>query len=133
MTYLWLLLVVPVAWFIQNCIHEGSHLFFGWLIEGRKPLEFKPWPHMYERRFYFARCTGGPATKDGFPHIRHAGPILVNGPYMMLTSGLMILHIAFGILTLCALVDTLFWLYGFFWGSEFSDGKRFRKAVNEKL
>ena len=131
MTYLWLALALPVAWFVQNCVHESSHLLFGWLEEGRKPLEFKPWPHMYEGRFHFARCLMGEATKEGGSCMRHAAPILVNIPYTLLMLALTLLHFVFAVFVLCAWVDSLFWVYGYFWGSEFSDGKRFRKAMME--
>lgn len=131
MTYLWLLLIIPIAWFVQNCIHEGSHLLFGWLEEGRKPLEFKPWPHRFEGRFYFARYAMGEATKDGLTCIciRHAAPVLVNSIYITLMSVLTVLHMVFAIFVLCTLVDLAFWVYGFYWGSELSDGQRFRDAV----
>ena len=129
MTYLWLALALPVVWFVQNCVHESSHLLFGWLIEGRKPLEFKPWPHRFEGRFYFARCVMGEATKDGWVVYRHAAPPTVNSIYMCLMGLCILIHAVFGVFAFCALIDTLFWFYGYLWGSELSDGKRFRKAV----
>jgi len=135
----WVLVVVPVAWFLQNCLHELSHLVVGWLSEGRKPLGFWPYPHKHEGRFYFARFSSGPPSDLNFDwrkkhRLVFIAPFLVGAVWVAssLVAFLMLSphHRVFALPTAATgLVDALWFWRGYFWGSDRCDGKRWRNGV----
>jgi hypothetical protein len=129
----WAFAVVPVAWFLQNCVHELSHLLVGLVWEGRKPMGFYPYPHKHNGKWYFARYQSGAATKPGRSH----RPCLI-APFFggLIWSALwtaLLLFVAspsWRIFLLPAaitgLVDAGWWWRGYFWGRPTTDGKRWR-------
>jgi len=128
---IWVLILIPVAWFLQNCIHEGSHILFGWLDEGIKPLGFYPYPHIHDGQFYFARYTYIAFPIPDEPHlIRHIAPIITNVGMLLFGAFTLFLTKSIWILPfmVCALMDALWWIYGYIWGSEKKDGKRWRNG-----
>ncbi len=128
----WVLAFIPVAWFVQNCIHESSHLLMGWWVEGRKPLGFWPYPHRYKGRWYFARYQSGkPKYVDIFIGHRHIAPFFYAWIWMLI--GILVMNFMPGELKIfclpfiiAGLGDALFFWYTYFWGSVPSDGKRYR-------
>ncbi len=145
MIWTWYVLcVLPVAWFLQLCVHEASHLFAGWYFEGLTPTGFYPYPHKHEGRWYFARYTMGPPRVPGwdveawgeyqspFPNVRHIAPVW-GASIVLLGSVLAVLLVepdrsVWCLPTLvCSIVDIFFFWYSYFFGSEQSDGKRWRK------
>jgi len=131
----YVLLLIPVAWFIQNMLHEGSHLLFGWFYEGRIPTGFYPWPHKYKGRFFFARYSSGPPSKNtGYlksEKPRHIAPFIIG--MVVLTICLICIFVTPAAISLyfvpfaiASLIDCLFFWYTYLWGSKWSDGKRFK-------
>ncbi len=133
----WVLLFIPVAWFLQNCIHEFSHLLVGWIVEGRKPLGFWPYPHFYKGRFYFARYRSQDLTQIDLKAIgvRYSAPFYAGLLWMaiclfsslFMSEELKIFCMPF---VLAGLVDSLFFWFTYFWGSELSDGKCYKYTKN---
>lgn len=137
----WPLICLPIAWFLQNIIHESSHLFAGWLFEGRKAIKLIPYPHYYNDRFYFARYEAGEATNYLWPGeaARHVSPTWAAAIWIFLVGFIFVkflpiswVYIIWPFL-ITAAVDIGFWWYGYFFGSEYSDGKRYRKAIRETV
>ena len=127
-----LICIIP-AWAIQNALHEASHLFFAWWCQGRKPLGFWPYPHLHDGRFYFARCRWGRQMHPGLEYPIYIAPFIMAAIWMFCTAILgLLLHPLFFAGTLTALVDALWFWRGYFWGTEFSDGKRYKKAVEQR-
>lgn len=134
----WVLAGVPVAYFLQLCFHELSHLLVGLAHEGRKPTGFYPYPHKHNGKFYFARYTSGPGHFQQVyyrrPHIpRHIAPFWA-GLLVVAISALVFFLVSpawrvFALPTAVAgLVDMLWFWRGYFWGSDGCDGKRWRNG-----
>jgi hypothetical protein len=125
-----------VAWFMQNVLHEVSHLMLGWIVEGRKPTKMIPWPHKFGGKFYFSHYECGPATKLlGSPAWRHAAPLLMVCSEM--TACLVLAkateqHIWFLPWAVAAIVDALVWSWGFVMQRPGTDGQQFLSAYNHK-
>lgn len=51
-------LAVP-AFFLWVLVHETWHALAAW-IEGRRVLDFRPWPHFHQDQFYFGRVRTDP-------------------------------------------------------------------------
>jgi hypothetical protein len=133
----WAFAVVPVAWFLQNCVHELSHLLVGWIWEGRKPLGFWPYPHKHNRKWYFARCLSGAPTKTGrSPKPRYIAPFYAGLLWSAFWTFILLLvaspnwRIFLVPAVATGLVDAGWWWRGFFWGKPYCDGKRWRYADN---
>lgn len=137
MEWYWYIILVVVLYLLQNTIHEGSHLLTAWITEGRRPLAFWPFVHRYKKRWYFARCVWGYATKpNASAKYKYFSPVVAGNitlfvwvcmlPGRGVDTKLFWLAL-FG--ASFALFDVLFWIYGYVWGTEQSDGKRYRKAV----
>jgi hypothetical protein len=131
----WVLAFIPVAWFLQNCIHEFSHLLVGWKLEGRKPLGFWPYPHRYKGRLYFARyeLEEIPRIDLEVISLRYSAPFYAGLTWMAicLFASLLFpdnLKLFCAPFVLAGLVDALFFWWTYFWGSELSDGKLFKYA-----
>jgi hypothetical protein len=131
--YLIMLILIIPAWFLQNCVHEGSHLFIAWIKYGLKPLAFKPYPHKEDGRFVFASCRFTPITKK-VPYL-WISPLIFNIFYLLLL--LILIHILkyfsvnYLILSpflLAIIVDTSVWFKGYFSGSAYTDGQRYIKS-----
>lgn len=129
----WALAVVPVAWFVQNCIHELSHLVVGWVWEGRKPLGFWPYPHKHGGKWYFARCLSGEAAIKGrSPRPRYIAPFYAG----MLWSIVWTIHLVFMCtdawrifvlpFAVTGFIDAAWWWRGYFWGRLTCDGQRWK-------
>ncbi len=129
----WALLALPVAWFIQNCLHELSHFVFAWRVEGLKPLGFWPYPHFYDDRFWFARykVDGGGEKREH--RWRNITPFWSGFFYTVSFSIMLVLakeenRIFILPFIIANVVDALFFWWGYIWGSELSDGKRFKRG-----
>lgn len=125
-------LIIVLAWFLQNVIHELSHLIAGKVFEGREFKKLIPFPHMHNGKFYFARYENGPATKNGNPKLRHIAP-LITGIVLFLvfvilfitTQSIFMLPFA-----VCSLVDCCVWLFGYVFNRPLTDGFFFKGGGN---
>lgn len=132
----WVLLVLPFAWFVQNCLHEGSHALAGWAQEGIKTVGFYPWPHMYQGHFYFARYLYEAPKAPEPPHrFRFIAP-LVTALTLMAT----LVVLMFTVVPLqhriwlvpsaaCGLGDALWWLESYLWGNPQRDGQLWKHGT----
>jgi hypothetical protein len=134
---IWIILIglMLTAWFLQNILHETSHLVMGYFVEGRRPTLLIPWPHIFRGRLYFSRYDSGPATKLGSAFFRHSSPIYIcfiqnitiNILYWFILPAktsiyLMPFLIAF-------VVDTLVWLWGYYMRRPGTDGEMVREIM----
>lgn len=134
----WLFVIIfLVSWFIQNCIHELAHLVAGAFYEGRMPLVFNPWPHVYRGRFHFARYQAGYARyKTDKPWAFYIAPFwfglfwgLVWGKasFLSLLAGDNNWAFYYFPPAFCGTVDALFFWWTYLFGSTESDGKQYRR------
>ena len=153
MTWVWLAIIVPIAWLFENVMHEASHLICA-AFKGCKPLGLyplahwahvgangeveyrwwrpwelwkKPWP---DARWYFARCQYLAPVRAWPPHtIIHISPF-VWGMSLATGAGLASAFFSIYFLPLAAvgLIDALLWVRGYFWGSASCDGKRWKNG-----
>jgi hypothetical protein len=131
---LWIVVFV-LSWFLQNCIHEGSHLYVAYWLRGWKPKEFHPYPLKRNGKWYFAYCsyeTDGKKTSKWI-HIAPAFAGLYWGCiwavlciffYYVNMDGWVFCLIPMGM----GFFDVFWFWRGYWWGSESCDGKRFRRA-----
>ena len=130
--------VLVVAWLWQNAVHELSHLIAAWKYHRCKPLGLYPYPHIYKGRFYFARYKCEPFKLPGHPGI-HMAPLYGTVVQCFLVSCVALFLEVFleieGLegytvaVVLCPVVDSLWWLGGFYRGSSISDGQRFKRSI----
>jgi len=139
--YYILVACILVAWFLQNVLHELSHLYSGWRYEGRKPKKLIPWPHMFEGRFYWARYECGEATvKNVFYEMkRHSAPLATALIQPMVVVAVGMLLESYGVLPVyvlpffvAPLVDALVWFWGYFMNREGTDGYRWKQVLGEE-
>lgn len=126
------LALFPIAWFLQNVLHEASHLLLGWLVEGRVPRSLKPWPHRRGGRFYFASYDCGEATKTGGAAWRHAAPMFMCGLEIVVCVALLFAGLGQSWLwpfAVCAFVDAYTWLWGFAMQRPGTDGAQFTASL----
>lgn len=136
MTITILLLLIPtiiLSWFIQNCIHELSHLAAAWLIDERLPYGFYPYPHKYKEKFYFARYRvwPGPTKLSKWVHIAPCIAAGVETFIILILLGLLSFpwwSIFLFPLLIAAQVDAIWFWRGYFWGSKNCDGKQWKRA-----
>jgi hypothetical protein len=134
MELIFVALLFPVAWFLQNCIHEGSHLLVGWLVEGRVPAKFIPWPTKRHGKLYFAYYENGHATKDGSPKYRFAAPLAAAWLVMSISISFLALtsNPLFMPFFVCASIDYCVWCYGYLLNRPGTDGKAFLNTVGKR-
>jgi hypothetical protein len=155
MTWICIVILIPIAWLFENVMHEASHLFFArlkglkawalypfphWMnpdveVNGVsvyrvwRPWELwkKPWPNAW---WFFARCTYDAPAKPAGPH-----DIIPIAPFIWGTSLFVgaTISVLFGCLyamplAIVGLVDALWFWRGYFWGRPTCDGKRWRSG-----
>lgn len=126
------ILIIPFAWLAKNASHELSHLLVA-RAHGWKPLEFRPYPVRRHGRWFFAYCRW---QSNGIepPALLHIAPF-ING----MIWGVIYLAIAFLlsphnrwylflIPSVMGFIDAGFFWWGYFWGSDLCDGKKFRRT-----
>jgi hypothetical protein len=142
-----------VAWLWQNAAHELSHLWTGWIWEGRKPVKFIPVMHFYQKRWYWSRYESGPATKaDVAQHEdrRHSAPLRwasIQVGIVWFTAGVILFVSGLGVFgaelesvlrwivvysvpfMVCPVVDMLVWIWGYWARRPGTDGDRWRQAL----
>ena len=129
----WVLAFVPGVWLLQNIYHEGSHLLSVWIHYRLKPLAFWPFPHKHEGRWYLARYVHEQSVTPT-PEV-YIAPLLFNLFYTagIIIGAAIILSIKLADPTiflipfiLAPIIDILFWIYGYLWGSPLTDGKKYK-------
>lgn len=129
-TILLIICSIFFSWLAQNASHELSHLWVAWR-QGWKPLEFRPYPVKRHGRWFFAYCRW---QSDGTepPALLHIAPF-INGMILgvlYLTIALLLMPhgrwYLFFIPSTMAFFDAGFFWWGYFCGSNFCDGKKFR-------
>ena len=128
------LTIIPlflVAWFLQNVVHESSHLLAGWLVEGRKPTKMIVWPTIRGGKLYFAYYECGKATKSGSPRLRFIAPLLSSWILMSIFFTLLIINgsLYFFPFFLCSSVDYCVWVSGYIFKRPGTDGLAFRENL----
>ena len=156
----WILIVVLilVAWLVENVMHEVSHLFMA-KIKGCVPLGLYPFPHWisYEdmedgrwgyrwwrpwelwrkpwpgAKWYFARSLWKQPVKAWPPHtIIFISPVIWGLTLLVSTmvgSAVVRFHTLYLLpFAVVGLIDTLWWIRGYFWGSTDCDGKRWKNG-----
>ena len=134
----WVLALIPVAWFFQNCVHEFSHLAVAYATQGRRPTGFYPFYHKHEGIWYFARYSSGVQRWGGLS----LAPTLIApffGGIAVTTTALILKihvvqpeHMIFLVpFSLAGFIDSLWFIRGVFWGSIRTDGKRFKKEITD--
>lgn len=117
-----------IAWILQNCIHELSHLYFAWKVHNRKPLGFYPYPHFYMSKFYFARCSFVGPLETKPKDLIWISPVIWSSfllfSYCIIAVILHEMSIFITCLMFCSVCDILWWFRGLLWGSDQTDGKR---------
>lgn len=129
--------VVLAAWFVQNIIHEGAHLIMAYNKMGWPPLAFKPYPCKVDGRWYFAYCKYDVSCGNGGPGKRsdiHIAPFYTGMAWfclwfcvnLILWSATESWHWLFLAPMVTGLVDALLFWWGYFWGSVYTDGKKYK-------
>ena len=129
----WLFLTIPLAWILQNIIHELSHLLVGKIIEGRRMKKLIFWPHKYEGRLYFARYESGYATKKASEKARHLAPALTASILSFLYACIIamlspILKIVIAPFFIACLIDIIIWFKGYYQNKLYTDGYYYRRS-----
>lgn len=130
-------IVLLGVWLWQNCVHELSHLLAIWHYHGKRPRGFYPYPHKHGGRFYFARFRCDPYRVPGHPLV-YAAPLL--GAAIQLGLAVVFISLFFReytwhslVVMLVPVVDAMWWCRGYFWGTEKSDGKRYKVALDHLI
>ncbi len=127
----YVLTLIPVAWFLQLCLHEGSHALIGWANANRL-TGFYPYPHKHMGRWFHGRVMF--EMYYPMPAEFYIAPFFVSGIVLVCSVFMLFLFpvewklwvLPFGV---AALVDALFFWYTYFFGSDLSDGKKWRKCI----
>jgi hypothetical protein len=134
----WVLLVALIAWFVQNCIHEGAHVLAGGVIYGATKPRIYPWPHKFNGRWYYARYSfklskwaqafsNEPDLRSSI-HFAPVGAAVI--PIVLSIVVFLFLPDAYSILALpfmiAPVIDVAVWEWGYHYGSEGCDGKRYK-------
>lgn len=123
-----------VAWLWQNITHELSHLWSGWLWEGRRPKKLIFWPHVFEGRFYWSRYESDVPMKNGSPRHRHSAPLRWASVQFAVATAIYCMMAYRGLegvaymapFTLAPLVDALVWMWGYLTERKDTDGARWK-------
>lgn len=107
-------------------LHEFSHCLVVWNVEG-KVVEFKPWPHIHDGRFYFGRMSY--EVSEPLPEKTMAIAPLFKAYFMLLLWVALGFSLYHPLLVLAAweLTDIGNWLQGFIRKGE-NDGGIFRRS-----
>ena len=146
-------MLVPVAWIMQNAVHECSHLLtakitirakliYMWLLprwmntETGENKRWWPWsfwkkPWLNKTRFIFARVSWESEKDPPHPKMIHFAPNFGSAIIFLLSLLIfLLLPTPYRVFTLpwvvCPLVDLGNGWRGYFWGNKYSDGQRWR-------
>lgn len=129
----WALALTPVVWILQNILHEGSHLWMAMEHYGLMPKALIPYPHKHGGKWHFSRCTF--EEPEGPIPVVDIAPLVMSVVYGLAVAAIMIFMASpfqrsfFLVIVAAPVVDALFWVRGYFWGSPSCDGKAFRAAM----
>lgn len=137
----WLMFTIPVALVLESLLHEASHIIAGMVLENARLVTWHPWPGYVkweeqgmEKRQWAWAWYRLEATDQSQAHwMRHAAPAFAG---IALACGTLIIvklftdsevYSAFLPFVICGAGDGLLFLYTCIFGTEVSDGKKFRK------
>lgn len=112
-------------------LHELSHVCVV-LINGGKLVTLKPYPHMHGGRLYFGRME---YTDYVCQPVFYYVPVVADMLAVFLfLSMLTLVEVKEPLLILAAsnVIDSIVWTYGYFFGSDATDGKRLRRLMKER-
>ncbi len=128
----WTVLPVAIAaWLFQNFTHEAGHVFFA-KRKGCQDTKIYPYPHLFKGKFYFARAYWKqPFMKWDKKEMVWLSPIITSTLVILAATFIMFavperFHIYLLCFVVAGAVDHLWWIRGFFFGTDSSDGKRWR-------
>lgn len=130
----WALITIFSAAWVQLVIHETSHIVVGWFRNGHKPTKMIPWPSFKDGRFCFARFEYIVGPKKDPASAMLIAPMWAGLGWCLINTLLTIwapAHVRIVILpfAVSGLVDCLWFWRGYFWGTEFCDGKRWKQET----
>lgn len=142
----WFILIIPLAWFLQNCIHEASHFFAAKIYLKAKLVKFILWPCKYKGRFHFARVEYSYLKNKEIPNFEYyyrlsridIAPACIDSFLIGLVGTFILINITIfnNLLVLyllpflvCHIIDELFFWYTYFWGSINSDGQSYKRNI----
>lgn len=117
----WVLMTV-VGCVFSLLTHELAHAVAAWTCGGQV-LDFKPWPHFHNDKFYFGRCKT--IWPDGRPRVSHIAPLYKNLlllPVFMLMALAWLPLLAIGV---WLVIDSVWWFVGALRGPRFDGWKYF--------
>lgn len=124
MIWITLAVLAGVGWALSTFTHELSHVIANKMV-GRRVVVFKPWPHFHRGRLYFGRASSTGPT-EGLLWV-HASPLIEQGIMIALWVTLALtLYLPLLVLAGAELIDTIWWLKGYFFGPSHTDGAKFR-------
>ena len=135
----WLILILTLLGLavggavVALVLHETAHAIVVGLAPNAKMTKFRPWPGFYRRRDGMEHWYNGLILYEGklggFEAAFHVAPIIKAG--WLLTAWVLagVLWWPLWVFALCELVDLLWWLRGYVWKRERSDGGKFRKML----
>lgn len=107
--------------------HEGAHYVVNRAV-GRTITEVKLWPHYHNNKLYFARVSSTGSGED--LDIVHLAPVVKAFLLMLIwIIGGLYFYSPIFVLAIIELVDMLWWLKGYFFGPDHTDGAKFRKML----
>ena len=130
---IWFAVFLIPAWFLQLIIHECSHAVSA-VLQGYKVTGVYPYPHKIDGHLYFARCAVEglpyPAKPENIffaaPLLGATLPILFIPGAIPFTANVLPVMGALLAMWVMAAGDVIWWMRGYWWGSNTCDGKRFR-------
>lgn len=132
-----ILLLIPVAWLLQNFLHELSHYVVAAFCMDAELKTLMPLPHTHRGRFYFARVqyTYEKDTEMAFdPSWIDIAPLFAALITLVFLTTLLLgqyfftgfLNLYYTPFMLCALIDFLFFWWTYLFGSPRSDGYKWK-------
>ena len=123
--------------FVSLVLHEVSHAIV-MVSSGGKIISFKPYPHYSKTldgwRFRLGAVTARfEKTVPSSYRYSHIAPLIKAFAFMLLWGILgFLVWRPLLILGVLECFDAVFWWIGFFWGTKYSDGKKWRISTNIK-
>ena len=130
---IWFIVFAVIGAALTDLTHEGSHaVVMKWT--GGTITSFKPYPHMHKKRFYlgyvkaeYPRDESGKMIIPEDYHYSHVAPYIKAALLGPMWAALGLLYLPLLMLAVWELIDGLWWLYGYSFGSKYTDAQKWRK------